>query len=169
MNFETLYRLHFATVHRFALYLCGDPAEADDIASETFVRAWAADAPIRARSLEAYLFTVARNLHRRGFRQRRQKDALASRPIERSGDLERELAGRSELRALLERLQTLAEPDRAALLMRAFHGLSYEEIGAALGTSAAAAKVRVHRTRARLGASTRASLAAEGEENDDRP
>ncbi len=168
MNFETLYRRHHEAVHRFALYLCGDPAEAEDIASETFVRAWAADAPIRARSLEAYLLTVVRNLHRRGFRQRRQKAAFGARENEQIGDLEQELAGRSELRALLERLQTLAEPDRAALLMRAFHGLSYEEIGAALGTSAAAAKVRVHRTRARLAQATQASLTADGDENDDR-
>jgi RNA polymerase sigma-70 factor (ECF subfamily) len=161
MNFETLYRSHHADVHRFALYLCGDTAEAEDIASETFVRAWAADAPIRARSIRAYLFTVARNLHRRGFRRRRQSEILAlEQPPEPPG-LERELDGRSELRALLDRLQALAEPDRAALLMRAFHGLPYDEIGAALGMSAAAAKIRVHRTRARL--------AAQGEKNDDRP
>ena len=150
MTFEQLYRTYHADVHRFALWLSGDPAEADDIASETFVRAWAADAPLRAKSIRAYLLAVARNLHRRGFRNRRQREALAREPAGETGDLEAELVGRSELRALLARLQMLAEPDRAALLMRAFHGLSYDEIGAALGTSAAAAKVRVHRTRTRL-------------------
>jgi RNA polymerase sigma factor (sigma-70 family) len=161
MTFEQLYRTYHGDVHRFALWLSGDPAEADDIASETFVRAWAADAPLRAKSIRSYLLTVARNLHRRGYRSRRRAEALALEPADAPPDLEAELAGRSELRAMLARLQALAEPDRAALLMRAFHGLSYEEIGAALGTSAAAAKVRVHRTRARL--------SAQGEEHDDRP
>jgi RNA polymerase sigma-70 factor (ECF subfamily) len=143
VTFEELYRRHFPEVRRFALYLTGDMTEAEDIASETFVRAWAADAPLKARSLSAYLFTIARNLHRRSRRlAARQADA----PDEPPG-LERELAGRSELQAMLARLQTLPEADRAALLMRAFHDLPYEEIAVALGISVSAAKVKVHRAR----------------------
>jgi RNA polymerase sigma-70 factor (ECF subfamily) len=148
MNFEQLYRDHFPDVHRFALYLTGDFAEADDIASETFVRAWAADAPLKARTLRAYLFSIARNLHRRGHRSRRRHAALEA-PDAPPG-LERELAGRSELKAMLARLQALPEADRAALLLRAFHDLPYEEIAAALGISLSSAKVKVHRARTRL-------------------
>lgn len=146
MTFEDLYRRHFPDVHRFALYLTGDPAEADDIASETFVRAWAADAPLRARTLSAYLFSIARNLHRRGYRRGRLAARAAEAPDEPPG-LERELAGRSELAAMLARLQVLPEVDRAALLMRAFHELPYEEIAGALGISVSSAKVKVHRAR----------------------
>jgi RNA polymerase sigma-70 factor, ECF subfamily len=149
MTFEELYRRHFPDVHRFALYLTGDPAEAEDIASETFVRAWAADAPLRAQSLDAYLFTIARNLHRRGYRRRRLAGLSAETPDEPPGP-ERELAGRSELAATLTQLQVLPEVDRAALLMRAFHDLSYDEIAAALGLSVASAKVKVHRARTAL-------------------
>lgn len=145
MTFEELYRGHYADVHRFALYLAGDFAEAEDIASETFVRAWAADAPLKARTLRAYLFSVARNLHRRGHRRSRRLAAIEA-PDEPPG-LERELAGRSELAAMLARLQILPEADRAALLMRAFHDLPYEEIAAALGINVSAAKVKVHRAR----------------------
>lgn len=148
MNFEQLYRDHFPDVHRFALYLTGDFAEADDIASETFVRAWAADAPLKARTLRAYLLSIARNLHRRGHRSRRRHAALEA-PEEPPG-LERELAGRSELKAMLARLQALPEADRAALLLRAFHDLPYEEIATALGISLSSAKVKVHRARTRL-------------------
>jgi RNA polymerase sigma-70 factor (ECF subfamily) len=143
MTFEELYRSHFADVRRFALYLTGDFAEADDIASETFVRAWAADAPLKARSLRAYLLSIARNLHRRG----RRRAALQPEAPDEPPGLERELAGRSELAAMLARLQRLAEVDRSALLMRAFHDLPYEEIAAALGISVASAKVKVHRAR----------------------
>lgn len=152
MTFEELYRGHHGEVHRFALYLTGDAAEADDIAAETFVRAWAADAPLKARSLSAYLLAVARNLHRREHRRRRHLAALEETPGDEPPGLERELAGRSELAALLARLQLLPEADRAALLMRAFHGLAYDEIAAALGLSLSAAKVKVHRARALLNA-----------------
>ena len=146
MTFEELYRRYSPDVHRFALYLTGDPAEAEDIVSETFVRAWAADAPLKARTLSAYLFSIARNLHRRGYRRRRLAALSLEAPEEPPGP-EREVAGRSELAATLARLQILPEVDRAALLMRAFHDLSYEEIAAALGISVPSAKVKVHRAR----------------------
>jgi len=149
MTFEELYRRYFPDVHRFALYLTGDPAEAEDIASETFVRAWAADAPLRAQRLDAYLFSIARNLHRRGYRRRRL-DALAADMPDAPPGPERELAGRGELAATLAQLQALPEVDRAALLMRAFHELSYDEIAAALGLSVSSAKVKVHRARTAL-------------------
>jgi RNA polymerase sigma-70 factor (ECF subfamily) len=150
MTFEQLYRSFFPDVHRFALYLAGDAAEAEDIAAETFVRAWAADAPLRAHSLRAYLFSIARNLHRHGRRRGLRLAALRGQAGDEPPGLERELAGRSELEAILGRLQLLPELDRAALLMRAFHDLPYEEIAAALGISAAAARVKVHRARAQL-------------------
>lgn len=152
MTFEELYRGHFRDVHRFALYLTGDFAEADDIAAETFVRAWAADAPLKARTLRAYLFSIAGNLHRRGHRPARRLAALRAEPADDPPDLERELAGRSELSAMLARLQILSETDRAALLLRAFHDLPYEEIAASLGISVSSAKVKVHRARAMLSA-----------------
>ena len=150
MTFEQLYRTYFPDVRRFALYLSGDAAEADDIAAETFVRAWAADAPLKARSLSAYLLSIARNLHRHGHRSVRRLAAFRAEAPDEPPGLERELAGRSELRATLARLQILPEADRAALLMRGFHDLPYEEIAAALGISAAAARVKVHRARATL-------------------
>ena len=150
MTFEELYRGHAREVTRFAFYLAGDAAEAEDIASETFVRAWAAEAPARARSLRAYLFAIARNLHRRRHALAQRERPLDEAAEREGGDLEAELAGRSELGGVLALLQALPEIDRAALLMRAFHGLPYEEIAAALEISPSNAKVKVHRARARL-------------------
>jgi RNA polymerase sigma-70 factor (ECF subfamily) len=47
-------------------------------------------------------------------------------------------------------LAELPEGERAALLLRVDHDLSYEDIASALGISVSAAKVRVHRARLRL-------------------
>ena len=152
MNFEQLYRAHYADVRRFALYLTGDHAQADDITAETFVRAWAADAPLRATSLKAYLLTIARNLHRQASRAaRRQEPVGADLPDPRPGPETIAAAG-SELRATLRRLAALPEIDRAALLMRAFNGLPYDDIATALGITVASAKVKIHRARAALAA-----------------
>jgi DNA-directed RNA polymerase specialized sigma24 family protein len=59
-------------------------------------------------------------------------------------------AGRARPAALQD-LQALPEEIRAALLLRA-EGLPYEAVAALLGTSAGAAKVRVHRARVALAA-----------------
>jgi DNA-directed RNA polymerase specialized sigma24 family protein len=42
--------------------LCGDPTLAEDMASETFVRLWAADEPVRMPIVKAYLFAIVRRL-----------------------------------------------------------------------------------------------------------
>src|ERR1700720_2902906 len=63
-DFHTLYQSYAPMVRRFALFLCGDPALADDIASETFIRAWTSRGKIREATVKAYLFTIARNLYR---------------------------------------------------------------------------------------------------------
>ena len=61
---------------------------------------------------------------------------------------------------MLAALQTLPEIDRAAVLLRAEEGLSYEEVAAALGISSGAARVKVHRARLKLAEAVRAGGAA---------
>lgn len=49
-GFGEIYARHAADVYRFALRLCGDRADAEDITSEAFARALSSDAPIRGRA-----------------------------------------------------------------------------------------------------------------------
>jgi len=158
MNFEELYRAHQSDVRRFALYLTGNAAEADDITAETFVRAWAADAPLKATSLKAYLLTIARNLHRRARgRAARQAEIDPEMADSRPGP-EQIVAAKRALQSTMARMQALPETDRAALLLRAFGGLRYDEIARSLGISLASAKVKVHRARNFLSAHSSATL-----------
>src|SRR5436190_14125884 len=68
-DFEQLYERYARDVYRFALYLSGNTAHAEDIASETFVRVWTVRDTLRSASVKAYLFTIARNLHNDGRRR----------------------------------------------------------------------------------------------------
>jgi len=149
-DFESLYERYARDVYRFALYLSGSPAQAEDIASETFVRIWTIRDTIRAASVKAYLFTIARNLHADGRRREARHCELPERLADPSPGPDASAEDRQELEAVLVALQHLPEVDRAALLMRAQDGIPYEEIAAALGLSLPAAKVRVHRARLRL-------------------
>ena len=144
-----LYERCAADVYRFALYLSGNPAEAEDITADTFVRLWTAPGAIRLPTVKAYLFTIARRLHvdRRRAQARFTELDPALPSLEDSP--ETQAASRSEMQAVRKAIGRLAEGDRAALLMRA-SGLPYDELAHALGISVTAAKVRVHRARKRL-------------------
>ena len=150
IDFHSLYERYAPDVYRFALYLSGDAALADDITQEAFVRAWVMPGEVRGGTVKAYLLTIARNLFRaegkRAARQVALPDAL---PDQKPGP-EVVADGRLELTAVLEALQTLPEVDRAALLMHAQDNMPYAEIAAVLGLSVAAAKVKVHRARIKL-------------------
>src|SRR5205814_8961673 len=60
---ENLYERYAGDVRRFALYLSGDVVMADEITSDTFVRAWMAADRIRQPTVKSYLFTIARNAY----------------------------------------------------------------------------------------------------------
>jgi RNA polymerase sigma-70 factor, ECF subfamily len=149
-KFEALYRQHAPAVLRFAWGLCGDRGRAEDIVSETFVRVLTRAPHVETRTALAYLLTIARNLYLNGLRRQRRE-------VELSDDLsapEEDPAARRDAEArlglTLRALRLLPEGLRAALLLRVDHGLTYEEIAAALGISVGAAKVRVHRARLQL-------------------
>ncbi len=150
VDFATLYERHAGEVFRFALWLSGDRALAEDITSETFVRVWTARARLDLSTVTGYLLTIARHLYLRGLpRERRRSEIGPEFADPRPGP--HELAEkRGELGAVLADLQRLPEPDRTALLMRAQEQMPYEEIAAALGITVAAAKVKVHRARLKL-------------------
>jgi RNA polymerase sigma-70 factor (ECF subfamily) len=150
IDFTTLYQRHAPEVFRFALWLSGDRAIAEDITSETFIRVWTARSRLDLATVTGYLLTIARNLYRQGAIGAGRRGELEPDPPDPRPDPERLAAGRSELEAVLSDLQQLPEPDRAALLMRAQDQLPYEEIAAALGITRGAAKVKVHRARLRL-------------------
>src|SRR5262245_33823764 len=135
LSFEDLYRLHAPSVFRFAHYLSGSRADAEDITSETFVRAFSSDTEIRSPTVKAYLFTIARNLFLHERRKSARLDSLDETLAAENQDPARTAEQRDELRKVIARLQILPEIDRAALLMRTLDAMSYEEIAQTLGLS----------------------------------
>jgi RNA polymerase sigma-70 factor (ECF subfamily) len=144
---DALYRKYAPDVFRFALYLSGNRGEAEDLTSETFVRAWTSPEPIVTATVKGYLFTIARNLFLQGLRGKWRQVSLDSELRDPHADVSSRAEQESELRVALLELQRLPEIDRAALLMRAVHELPYEEIARALGVTLAAVKVKIHRAR----------------------
>lgn len=150
MDFHSLYQSYAPQVQRFALYLSGDAALADDITSETFVRAWTSRGKIREATVKSYLFTIARNLYRDHLRRNHRLTDLEESMPDPAVGLATRTEHKAELSAVLAALRQLSEVDRAALLMRAQEEMSYEEIAQALALAVTTVKVKVHRARLKL-------------------
>ncbi|MGH9774688.1 MAG: RNA polymerase sigma factor [Candidatus Acidiferrales bacterium] len=149
-DFSALYQKYAPDVLHFALFLSGNRAEAEDITSETFVRAWTSPEPIRAATVKGYLFTISRNLYLQGLRKIGRHVDLDNEIRDPQPSAYKHAEQKAEFQAVMEKLQELPEADRSALLMRAYEGLPYEEIAQVLGISLAAVKVKIHRARLRL-------------------
>jgi RNA polymerase sigma-70 factor, ECF subfamily len=149
-DFEALYAHYSKDIFRFAVYLCGNHAEAEDIASETFVLAWNAVERIRAATAKAYLFTIARNCYLERLRRRPRQAELDDKLPDAKANQHAGLEGRIELDRVLAALQRLPEIDRTVLLMRVQEEMSYQEIAEAVQLSLSAVKVKIHRARLKL-------------------
>ena len=151
-TFHELYSRYAADVYRFAHWLMGNPDDAQDITSETFVRAWTAPEEPRMETVKAYLFTIARNLHRKQWRRQSRLEALDEAMPGQAAQPDEAAVNQDEFRRTMNAVDALPEVDRTVLLLRAEQELSYEDISAVTGLSVAAAKVRVFRARAKLAA-----------------
>jgi RNA polymerase sigma-70 factor (ECF subfamily) len=146
-----LYEKYAASVFRFALYLSGDRALAEDLTSETFVRAWTSAAPIQMTTVKGYLFTIARHLYLQGLRKQTRHAVLPDDLLDPGASPYAQAAAKDEFSRVRDGLMRLPEIDRTALLMRALDEMPYDEIGRALGISLASVKVKIHRARVALG------------------
>ncbi len=152
MDFSEIYERYARDVHRFSLYLSGNRALAEDLTAETFVHAMCGAAELRVDTVKAYLFAIARNLYRDGVKGQSRQAPIDEVPerADRAPPADRTLEDRQTLSAVLKAIQQLPEPQREALVLSVDNELRYDQIGAILGCSVAAVKVRIHRARLQL-------------------
>ena len=158
MDFAGIYDRYAGDVHRFTLYLSGDPALAEELTAETFAHALCGKAELKVDTVKAYLIAIARNLYRDAVaRQRRlvSTDGLPDR-VDPAPSSERAASDRQAYGNVLCAIQRLPQPLREALLLATDQELRYDQIAAIVGCSVGAVRVRVHRARLQL----RAELAA---------
>jgi RNA polymerase sigma-70 factor (ECF subfamily) len=150
LNFQDLYESYAADVYRFAFWLSGDGYEAEDITSETFIRAWTSNNPIRTETLKAYLFTISRHIYLERLRKSKREVILQDTHTDPNPGPDKLTEYRLEIQRIKNFLQTLPEIDRAAFILHVQHKLPYDEIARILTISLSTAKVKVHRIRKKL-------------------
>ncbi|MBN1355041.1 RNA polymerase sigma factor [bacterium] len=147
MNFEDLYETYSTDIYRFAFWLTGDRHQAEDITSETFIRAWTNRSNIRTETLKAYILTIARNIFLEQNRRKKPEVPLDEMVPDPAPGPDAQLESRLELLRIRAILRNLPEIDRTAFILRVFQDLSYAEIARVLELSLSALKVKVYRVR----------------------
>jgi RNA polymerase sigma-70 factor (ECF subfamily) len=130
--------------------LAGDSSEAEDITSETFIRAWAHNSKIRTETLKAYLFAIARNVYLEQLRKRKHQVDIDHNYPDPAPEPDKVVESHLDLIRIQHLMQSFPEIDRAAFILRVQHELPYAEIARVLELSLAAAKVKVHRVRKKI-------------------
>jgi RNA polymerase sigma-70 factor, ECF subfamily len=156
--FAELVRLHQRGVYRVAWGLVRNDADADDVAQETFVRAFQALGRFRAgEPLFPWLARIAVNQAYSLHRHRRRRPETSIEPLAEAGrqwaaddDPAEHAADAERGRHLREALAGLSDEHRAVLVLRAVEGMSYDEIAHALGVPAGTVMSRLSRARVAL-------------------
>ena len=147
--FEEIVRRYRKPLDRFAAGIVGGRAE--DVTQDSFSKALLALRGSEAEiELRPWLYRIVRNTALNDLRDRAPVAEELSERLPGARSAAAEVEAREDLRDLMERLQALPEPQRAALVMRELEGLSHEEIAAALGVSGGAARQAIYRARAAL-------------------
>ena len=158
MDFLEIYQRYAHDVHCFSLYLSGNYTLAEDLTAETFVHAMCGPTDLRVNSVKAYLFAIARNLFRDAVERQGRLAAVSDAPeeVDPAPSPARAAEDRQTLAVVLKAIQRLPEHQREALVLSVGGDLRYDQIGAILGCSVAAVKVRIHRARLQLRSELRA-------------
>lgn len=139
------------SLRAFAISLTNNADRADDLVQDTLVRAVANIHRFEVgTNLNAWLFTILRNLFHSEYRKRRREveDADGSYAARLSAPPEQSV--RLDFEDFKKALVHIPLDQREALLLVGAEGLSYEEVAQVCGVAVGTVKSRVNRARARL-------------------
>ncbi|HVN84126.1 MAG TPA: RNA polymerase sigma factor [Candidatus Binatia bacterium] len=158
MSFAEFAERHRPEILRYLVRLLGNEADAQDACQDVFLRAQPAFVRLAPGSnSRAWLYRIATN---NALNAKRQRARLAARDVHVDLDtLSAVDAGepRDELRALRRAVTALPARQRAALMLRQFHDMSYAEIAASVGGNEGTARANVYQALKKL----RAALGGE--------
>ena len=149
--FEQIVRRYQRPIISLISRMTGDRALAEDLAQETFVKAFRSLAAFdTTRRLSSWLFRIAHNTAIDAMRRARPPQ-VPFETVSTAGDAPDEPPDpveRQELGHALEAALDALRPDqRAAIVLRYENGLSFDEIGTILGVPEVTARSHVHRAR----------------------
>lgn len=154
-----LFETYHDPIYRYVLGLVKNPAEAEDLTQDTFLRAYRYGDSLREpEAVRGWLYRIATHACLDRLRQRKPLVSLDS---DEGGDRVQppvsqwpsplEVSERKETSACIQRcLDYLPDKYRAVILLHEAHSLIASEIADLLGVTVATVKIRLHRARRQL-------------------
>lgn len=160
--FDLLVQRYKTRLFNYLLRLVRDPDLAEELAQDAFVRAYVnADKYRTIARFSTWLYTIATNLVRNRYRQKKRRPPVLS-LFFRTGDGEEEMVhdiadeapdpeeqavGRDLQRVIAEATGQIPERYREPFVLREVNQLSYEEIAAVTGLKLGTVRSRINRAR----------------------
>lgn len=152
--FAELYEQYQPKIHRYCFYRVSDPAVAEDLTAEVFVRMVESidDFRYRGRPLLAWLYTIARNLVTDHYRHQGRATHLELKEglVADGADLDHRAHIALEQTKLAAALAQLTEDQRQVILLKFFEGADNATTARILGKTVGAVKSLQHRALASL-------------------
>lgn len=151
---DQLMRMHQEAVFRFAYLLLGDPDDADDVAQETFLRAWKYLTRFdTTRAFRAWLLSITANLASNRRRSAGRYFAALTRAFRdepKSVTIEEQSSQHNEAQDLWAAIRQLNVSDQQIIYLRFFLDLSVSETAEALHVAEGTVKSRLSRALEKL-------------------
>lgn len=155
MSWDAIVREHGDRVYKLAYRLAGNPHDAEDITQEVFIRVFKSLDRFEPGSFSGWLHRITTNVFLDMVRRRSRvrinpigEDTAQVASSERTPD---EIVDDANLDPDLQAaLDDLAPEYRAAVVLCDVEGLTYDEVGAALGIKVGTVRSRIHRGRRNL-------------------
>jgi RNA polymerase sigma-70 factor, ECF subfamily len=151
--FERLFRSLAPSIRAFFARCVGRGAVADDLAQTTFLKIHGARATFSGGRLRPWVFTIAARVRSDWLRSQGRAsvelDEEAPDP-EPQRDPGHAVVAKERAERVREALDLLPEAQRVVVHLHRFEGLSFADIGGALGISEGAARIRAFRAYDRL-------------------
>jgi len=166
--FEQLVEQYQDRIYNYVVRMVQDPAEAQDVAQETFVRAYQALPEFRgASSFQTWLYRIASNLSIDAARSRKRRGwntVSINEPIDSDDDSElgrdlpdentrtpaQELESSEMREQVWEAIAELSDKLRPVIILYDLQGSSYQEIADILGCPLGTVKSRLYNARNQL-------------------
>lgn len=150
--FQELVRRYERAVFNLIVRLVRDPALAEDVAQDAFVKAFRKLATFDpARRFSSWLLRIAHNAALDAVRRRRANPVISGDDVDPAAPAPPDPVERASLGKAIDGALGLLRPEwRAAIVLRYDEELSYEEIADVLGIPEGTVKTFVHRARKQL-------------------
>ena len=149
--FEELFRRYGGRLQGYFARVTGSQELARDMVQQPFMHVHRARADFRhGAPFRPWFYTIGHNIRREHFRRRARKPEVLYDP-ERHGEprTSPDVSSATD-RAVRRALQQLSDSQREVVVLHWYEGLTFQEIGAVVGASTSAVKVRAHRAYKKL-------------------